>query len=257
MGTLREITIHIIPENGKLREYVLTPGLQKFLYLLVIIIIGGLVWIGMNYGKIIILASKEKMMERENATLKEEFKKIKGLQSTFAHLKKLSDKLAVALELSKEPVSAFNTNITNGSEVTLSSTSIQKNSDKGVNLFQFVPNIWPVRGFISQGFKPEHKAIDIAAEKGTPIMATMNGKVIFSGWDNIYGNMIKIENREGFMLIYGHNKKNLVKRGNYVKKGQIIGFLGNTGRSSAPHLHYAIYMQGRPLNPLKFLQGGK
>ena len=254
---MRKITIHIIPENGRLKEYVLTPGLQKLLYLLLVVIIGGLGYIGVNYGKIIILASREKMMERENARLREEFKKIKYLQETFAHFKKLSDKLAVALELSKEPAPAFNTGIANVSEVSPSSPNVKGDSAEAKNLLRYVPNIWPVRGFISQGFKPEHKAIDIAAEEGTPIMATMDGKVIFSGWDNIYGNMIKIENKEGFMLIYGHNKKNLVRTGNYVKKGRIIGFLGNTGRSSAPHLHYAIYMQGRPLNPLKFLQGGE
>ncbi len=255
---MRKITVHIIPENGRLKEYVLTPGLQKLLYLLLTVIIGGLVYVGMNYGKIIVLASREKMMERENTKLKGEFKKIKYLQETFAHFKRLSDKLAVALELSKNPSPAFNIPAVNILEMDSASSVPEKNPvNNEKKLLQYVPNIWPVRGFVSQGFKPEHKAIDIATEEGTPIMATMNGKVIFSGWDNIYGNMIKIENNEGFMLIYGHNKKNLVRTGNYVKKGQIIGFLGNTGRSSAPHLHYAIYMQGRPLNPLKFLQGGE
>jgi len=252
---LRKIIIHIIPENGKLKEYMLTPLTQKLLWFLLIVILGSFVYIGMNYGKIIILASREKMMERENARLKEKFKKIKYLEETFARFKKLSDKLTVALGVSKQPTSAFNSEPINISTKT-SSSNVSDTTSEEKNLLQYVPNIWPVRGFISQGFKPEHKAIDIAAEEGTAIMSPINGKVIFSGWDNIYGNMIKIKNKEGFTLLFGHNKKNLVKRGDYVKKGDVIGFLGSTGRSSAPHLHYAIYMQGRPLNPLKFLQGG-
>jgi murein DD-endopeptidase MepM/ murein hydrolase activator NlpD len=114
--------------------------------------------------------------------------------------------------------------------------------------------IWPVRGRITQEFgirgTVKHDGIDISASRGTPIRASDSGKVIYSG-DEIkgYGNIIIIKHARGFITVYAHNKINDVAEGTNVVRGQIIGRVGNTGSVSAPHLHFEVRKNNRPINP--------
>ncbi|MBD2364137.1 M23 family metallopeptidase [Anabaena minutissima FACHB-250] len=107
--------------------------------------------------------------------------------------------------------------------------------------------IWPTKGYISQGFhKYRHEGIDIAAPSGTPIMAAAAGTVVKSGWDEWgLGNAIEIKHHNGSVTVYGHNRRLLVSKGQQVKQGQIIAEMGSTGNSTAPHLHFEIYPNGR------------
>lgn len=123
--------------------------------------------------------------------------------------------------------------------------------------------IWPVRGRITSKFgwrrdpftgrRRFHHGIDIAAPIGTPVKAAADGLVIFSGWSGGYGYVIIIKHMGGYYTVYGHNRMNLVRKGQRVRRGQIIAYLGNTGRSTGPHLHFEIRKQRRPLNPLRLL----
>lgn len=114
--------------------------------------------------------------------------------------------------------------------------------------------IWPVRGKITREFgirgTVKHDGIDISASRGTPIRASDSGKVIYSG-DEItgYGNIIIIKHAGGFITVYAHNKINDVAEDMNVVRGQIIGRVGNTGRASAPHLHFEVRKNNRPINP--------
>ena len=118
--------------------------------------------------------------------------------------------------------------------------------------------IWPLKGEIRRGFKNagpiHHSGIDILALKGTPILAAASGEVIYNG-DQMagYGNMIIIKHNNNFSSVYAHNRVNLVKVGDRIKKGKIIAKVGSTGRSTQPHLHFEIRRYKKPVDPMLYL----
>ena len=104
-----------------------------------------------------------------------------------------------------------------------------------------------------------HHGIDIASPAGSSIFAAGAGRVVFSGWKNGYGNIVEIDHGDGFSTRYGHTAKNLVSAGEEVTSDQLIAHVGNTGRSTGPHLHYEVRKDGESLNPEKvtrFSEGG-
>ncbi len=116
-----------------------------------------------------------------------------------------------------------------------------------------IPLIYPVKGWITKTFSFEHPGIDIACPFGTPVMASINGVVNFTKWDTQLGNIIEIENDGGFKIVYGHTSRMIVKQGDWVEQGDVVAFVGSTGKSSAPHLHYEVYYDGKPIDPMIYL----
>ena len=94
-----------------------------------------------------------------------------------------------------------------------------------------------------------HHGMDIAAESGTPVYPASSGKVIFSGKKGGYGNMVEILHDDGLVTRYGHNAENIVKEGDIVSTSQAIAFVGSTGRSTGPHLHFEVLKGGKALDP--------
>jgi murein DD-endopeptidase MepM/ murein hydrolase activator NlpD len=125
------------------------------------------------------------------------------------------------------------------------------------------PSIWPVSGVVTSNFGGRnspwgsgtevHQGIDIANNMGTPIVATADGKVVRSEWSEGYGNIVQIDHGEGISTIYGHNSRIVVNVGQSVRKGQIISYLGSTGRSTGPHVHYEVRVKGTAVDPIGFL----
>jgi murein DD-endopeptidase MepM/ murein hydrolase activator NlpD len=114
--------------------------------------------------------------------------------------------------------------------------------------------IWPVRGKVTKEFgirgMVKHAGIDIAAPTGTSIRASNSGKVLYSGKEiKDFGNIIIIKHNQGFITVYAHNEINYVAEGEKIARGQIIGRVGNTGRTSASHLYFEIRKNNRPINP--------
>ncbi|MBN1364858.1 MAG: M23 family metallopeptidase [Syntrophaceae bacterium] len=126
------------------------------------------------------------------------------------------------------------------------------------------PSLWPVRGWVTSGFGPRrspfsggvefHKGIDISTRFGKAIVAPADGLVVVCGYESMDGNTIRIEHGHGFTTAYLHLSKMQVKRGQRVKKGEIIGYVGDSGRSTGPHLHYGVYVNNVPVNPKKYLR---
>jgi murein DD-endopeptidase MepM/ murein hydrolase activator NlpD len=98
-----------------------------------------------------------------------------------------------------------------------------------------------------------HSGVDFAGKQGSEIVAVASGVVVESGESNGYGGMIKVNHGSGFQTRYAHNKKNFVKIGDVVKKGQIIALMGSTGRSTGPHVHFEVYKYGRPVDPAAYI----
>jgi murein DD-endopeptidase MepM/ murein hydrolase activator NlpD len=101
-----------------------------------------------------------------------------------------------------------------------------------------------------------HEGLDFTAMQGTPILATADGLVTRSGWEDTYGNIVEVTHAEGFMTRYAHISKRLVTEGQRVKRGQHIADVGSTGRSTGPHLHYEVFRHGHVLNPAQVLPTG-
>ncbi|MEA1939795.1 MAG: LysM peptidoglycan-binding domain-containing protein [Candidatus Caldatribacteriota bacterium] len=122
--------------------------------------------------------------------------------------------------------------------------------------------IWPVRGRVTSPFgqrvlngrKEFHTGIDIGSPIGTKIVAAESGKVSYAGYMRGYGNVIIISHSGGYSTVYGHNSVNLVKKGQFVKKGSMIGKIGLTGYTTGPHLHFEVRLSGKPRNPLPYLK---
>jgi murein DD-endopeptidase MepM/ murein hydrolase activator NlpD len=125
------------------------------------------------------------------------------------------------------------------------------------------PSIWPTRGWISSKFgnrtspftneKEFHSGMDISAKAHSPIVATADGVVVETGTDYGYGRVVRISHGQGFKTTYAHLSKSLVKAGQRVKRGQEIATVGSTGRSTGPHLHYEISLNGLPVNPYRYI----
>ena len=98
-----------------------------------------------------------------------------------------------------------------------------------------------------------HLGTDFGAKRGTPIYAIADGKVIYAGWMGGYGKVVKILHGDGFVSLYAHQSKMKVKAGQVVKAGEQIGSVGNTGRSTGPHLHLSLYRYGKHKNPMKYI----
>jgi murein DD-endopeptidase MepM/ murein hydrolase activator NlpD len=117
--------------------------------------------------------------------------------------------------------------------------------------------IWPLRGPITSGFGYRwgrmHQGIDIAAPSGTPIHAAKGGTVIFAGWMSGYGNYTCISHGGGFSTCYGHQSSIAVSDGQQVGQGQVIGYEGNTGHSTGPHLHFETRVNGTAQDPMRYL----
>ena len=98
-----------------------------------------------------------------------------------------------------------------------------------------------------------HKGLDIAARQGTPILATANGKITFADSKGQLGKVVFINHGHGIVTRYAHLSKILKKEGDIVKRGDKIALMGNTGRSTGPHLHYEVRLNGVPVDPKKYI----
>lgn len=97
-----------------------------------------------------------------------------------------------------------------------------------------------------------HSGMDFTARPGTPIYATGNGRVQSAGWDQGYGNCVYIDHGFGYHTKYAHMLKIKARAGQMVKRGEVIGYVGSTGKSTAPHLHYEVHVNGKPVNPVLY-----
>ncbi len=118
------------------------------------------------------------------------------------------------------------------------------------------PAILPTEGYVTRGFAPEqrHFGLDIAGKIGTPVNSAAEGYVVFAGWTTDEGYVVILSHTNGFLTFYKHNQALLKSTNTFVKRGEPIALLGNSGRtSSGPHLHFEIWKDGAPVNPSSYL----
>ncbi len=158
-----------------------------------------------------------------------------------------------------------------GTNQLLAATRIQRDDfenlvealEKQIGILSATPAIRPVKGMLTSGFgyrispftglRDFHEGMDIAAKTGTPVKVSADGTVTFAGEKGFLGNTVIVDHGRGIVTRYGHLSKILKKPGDSVKRGDIIGEVGSTGRSTGSHLHYEVLVKGVPVNPLNYI----
>ncbi len=266
----------IIPDEGgpPRRLHIPTFWLKTAGWLLVIIFIIIVLAI-INYSKVVHKAFDWNRLAAENEKLKAENRRIVSVAREVEQSRQILARIVKSLggHLDLGPIAD---NIESKSETTpITSEQIKQiaglsktaSEVLGTDAFSpqsqdaAKPDFMPINGFITQNFiddpiYPErsHHGIDIAGKLGVPIASAGNGKVIFAGWTEYFGNTIIIAHPGGWITLYGHNQTNLITTGAAVKRGETIALLGSTGKSSAPHLHFEIYKDGEPVDPTRILK---
>jgi murein DD-endopeptidase MepM/ murein hydrolase activator NlpD len=130
-------------------------------------------------------------------------------------------------------------------------------------LLASTPSVWPTKGWLSARFgyrispftgeREFHRGIDVSTRMNAPIIAPADGIVSSIAWDHGYGRILTINHGYGLVTRYAHLEKALVKKGQYVKRGETIALVGNTGRSTGPHLHYEVHLNKVAVNPFRYI----
>ena len=136
-------------------------------------------------------------------------------------------------------------------------------AEKKSSRWAATPSIWPVKGWVTSGFGPRvspftekpawHDGLDIGAAANAPVHAPAQGRVINVGFDPKLGNVVKLDHGYGIQTLYGHLAKSLVKEGQRVKRGDVVGLVGSTGLATGPHLHYMVKVNGQSFDPTRYI----
>lgn len=187
------------------------------------------------------LAAKPVNKPEKAVVEKKEIKNQAVAKLTIDEVKKATEKLGKQVEKQTEEVAVIE-------DIMLSRRGQAK----------ILPTGWPIKqGYLSSGFgmrgRRVHKGVDLVTKSGSNIYAVEDGEVTFSGQMRGYGNLIEIKHGDTYSTRYGHNTKNLVRVGDKIKKGQVIGLVGSTGRATTAHVHFELLKRGSAVNPMQFL----
>ncbi len=224
----------ILVAGAKTRQWLIGPKLRKKALWIAGVLAGFFVLglVGVVLSAIMMVQNAQ--LRSENAQLRDNQKLVLELQQQLAQASQLRQQLQYMLGVGE-------------TQITLSPAELPPLT--GTRSQNPEPMGLPVIGPITQGFSEEHPGIDIAADSGTPVVATAMGVVQEAGPDSVLGLHVVISHDQDVQTIYGHMSKLLVKKGQTVYGGDIIGFVGSTGVVTGPHLHYAIRHKKEYVNP--------
>jgi murein DD-endopeptidase MepM/ murein hydrolase activator NlpD len=185
---------------------------------------------------------------------------VKNVRSSYSSLKDLATSGTNSAGI-RRSTSAQPADLSIKPSKTAQSNIIRQNRRSSGSVLSNLPTQLPVKeGYLTGEFAPEywlygkrHFGIDIAANGGVEIQAAGDGAVIFAGWTPVLGNLIILHHGDDLFSFYGHNKQLLVNERTFVRKGDPIALLGNSGQSSGPHLHFEIWQNGKPVDPRDYL----
>ncbi|GAB4132232.1 MAG: M23 family metallopeptidase [Raineya sp.] len=169
---------------------------------------------------------------------------------------KIAKNLVIQTDTIKDYITPADLNLRKEYEamnISLNENNTKNNTDANLQDISFFP---PIKGIITERFdaKTKHLGIDLVAQVNEPIKAVADGTVIFASWTEDTGNVMGIQHQGNIVSFYKHNAALLKKQGDFVRAGDVIAIIGNTGRlSSGPHLHLEIWYKGNAINPEKFI----
>jgi murein DD-endopeptidase MepM/ murein hydrolase activator NlpD len=260
------LTVILVPhDNSNVRKikvsYLVAYG---FVALLGLVFLTLIVLTAM-YGRLLMKAHQADRLAAENARFIEQGAELDSLRAELVRMQALG--LQIKNMLGVELTAADSSLVANWAPNVKSPAisgaleALSPTQEERVMLLKAIPSMWPVRGYVTREFdvaggehrEQFHPGMDIAAKRNTPVRASADGVVTTSGWDETYGYLVVIDHGFGISTVYGHNSRNLVRVGDRVIRGQTISFLGSTGKSTAPHLHFEVRKNAIPENPRKYL----
>ena len=187
-----------------------------------------------------------------------EFKRLFSLKSKEKVLENLdtSDSGSIDMENLKHQIKSTVESVGEIKDYLRVQRDIYVATPKGTPVIGGISSYYGNREHPRSGEENFHSGIDISSSPGNPVKATADGIVSFSGWSGGSGNLVVLEHGHGFSTFYAHNRSIPVKVGQKVKRGDIIGYVGSTGNSTGPHVHYEIWKDGKSIDPVKYLKGG-
>jgi len=187
-----------------------------------------------------------------------EFKRLFSLKSREKVLENLdtSDSGSIDMENLKHQIKSTVESVGEIKDYLRTQRDIYVATPKGSPVVGMISSHYGQREHPRSGEEDFHSGIDISSSPGNPVKATADGIVSFSGWSGGSGNLVVLEHGHGFSTFYAHNRSIPVKVAKKVKRGDIIGYVGSTGYSTGPHVHYEIWKDGKPIDPVNYLKGG-
>jgi murein DD-endopeptidase MepM/ murein hydrolase activator NlpD len=266
---MRFTSFIIIPDRSSRSFTVRIPNV-----LLVILGVGFTIGIcvifvlGLFYNRLYQEATRAEGLARDNRELRLEVEKVRELDRQLREMRGLDIRLRQLMGQQIDPSLYGLTFSEDGGIAHIEAVRESLTNADGLkgSPREAMPTIWPVEGqvFISRIFTPPeagtdaiHGGVDISVKVGSPVRSTAAGRIVFAGVDGDWGRKIEIDHGNGLITIYAHLSRLDVKVDTVVRKGDTIGLSGNSGRSTAPHLHYEVRYRGIACNPEEFLTSGE
>lgn len=210
-----------------------------------------------TYGRILVKAREAGRLERQVAELTRRQEAISEITRNISKIRAMDVQIREMLGVEVPPADSAGAE----SAAVTESEEDRELQDQKEYILRALPTFWPVRGYITKGFHIAggeddtqfHPGIDIGVDRGTPVRAAAPGYVTEEGWDDTYGFYLLLDHGYGIKTLYGHNDRLVVMKGERVGRGQTIAYAGNTGRSTAPHLHFEVIRDGIHVDPLEYL----
>ncbi len=243
----KRLLVYLEPEGAtRTFQYRVAYGLIATVFTLFVVSMLVFVVGGAIFARGIESARQADQLSAANDSLRAEFRKLRTIEAQLVELRRVNERM---LRLAGIDSDSLLDDLATGLELNQTEDSVWRYSQ---------PHLPPRVGIQSRGFRSEpkgseHLGVDIPGPIGVPILASGGGVVTRVEEDAVYGNVITLDHGSGVTSLYGHNDEVLVSLGDSVFAGQPIARLGNTGKSSAPHLHFEIQLDGVPVDPADFI----
>ncbi|MCK5738396.1 M23 family metallopeptidase [bacterium] len=278
----KRLTVLLIPDDDTEPFSINMSFLAlKIIGVICIVLLIHIVTGGIFYWRYSVLHNQNSQLVHENIQLTETQDKVYQILPELADLQKKQERMMNALGVKKRSV-LYNQTASPETEIETvegetetagenkesvffkgpQTENLDFLKEKNTQYHDFIRNMptrLPVAGYMSQDYRPvswltaatdnSHLGIDIVADIGTPFHSAGDGFVVFSNWTNHLGYLVIIYHGSGFFTYYGHNERNLAVERTFVRKGEVIGFVGSSGISSGSHLHFEVWRNGQSLDP--------
>ena len=230
-----------------IRRYLSSFGI-KLLIGAAALLLGVLVFVAVSYVPIYYRALQVEYFSRRNREIEEDFKMLNELKNELSYMRRENTRIRQMLGVERTPPPLGLDNASSTYAPGTAAAAIGEGNES-----RNVPSVTPTIGFISSDYHPNHRGVDIAAPLGAMVVAPADGLVEKVGWDSLYGNYLVLKHTEAYETFYGHLNSVAVVSGQHVNRNDLIGHVGSSGRSTAPHLHYVVLLKGEAINPKPYM----
>jgi murein DD-endopeptidase MepM/ murein hydrolase activator NlpD len=234
--------------EGKSRKFFLSRPIVLLGAAFVVLLLAGFAAMFFLFASHLRMSARIGRLQGENQRLTSENAKINELSARMVELESVRRRLSqiLGVDYVYEDTTAQAPKVEESRPV---SVSEEPTADED----RFRPEGKPVEGIISRGYSENHPGLDLAARTDAPVTCTADGIVLDADYDDVFGNYVLVDHSGEFRTFYGHLSRSTVQKGQGVVRGDTLGFVGNTGRSTGPHLHYEVRRGDDRLNPVLFL----